>query len=40
VQVSPPLVADREVLGEMLDIIGDSLQEAGEAFERRGQAAA
>ena len=30
VQVSPPLVADRGVLGEMLDIIGSSLEEAGD----------
>ena len=40
VQVSPPLVADREVLGEMLDIIAGSLQEAGEEFTRRGEARA
>jgi adenosylmethionine-8-amino-7-oxononanoate aminotransferase len=37
VQVSPPLVADREVLGEMLDILATSLQEAGEEFKRRGE---
>jgi adenosylmethionine-8-amino-7-oxononanoate aminotransferase len=40
VQVSPPLVADRAVLGEMLDIIGTSLQAAGDEFKRRGEARA
>ncbi len=39
VQVSPPLVADRGVLGEMLDIIGSSLEEAGAEFRRRGASA-
>ena len=37
-QVSPPLVADRAVLWEMLEIIADSLQEAGAEFKRRGEA--
>ncbi len=37
-QVSPPLVADRAVLSEMLEIIADSLQEAGAEFKRRGEA--
>jgi adenosylmethionine-8-amino-7-oxononanoate aminotransferase len=40
VQVSPPLVADRDVLAEMLEIIAGSLQEAGEEFKRRGEARA
>jgi adenosylmethionine-8-amino-7-oxononanoate aminotransferase len=35
VQVSPPLVADREVLGQMVDIIGTSLEEAGGELARR-----
>jgi adenosylmethionine-8-amino-7-oxononanoate aminotransferase len=35
VQVSPPLVADREVLGQMVDIIGSSLEEAGRELTRR-----
>jgi adenosylmethionine-8-amino-7-oxononanoate aminotransferase len=38
-QMSPPLVADRAVLGEMLEIIGSSLQEAGGEFRRRGAGA-
>ena len=38
-QVSPPLVADRAVLGEMLEIIGSSLDEAGAEFRRRGASA-
>jgi adenosylmethionine-8-amino-7-oxononanoate aminotransferase len=37
VQVSPPLVADRAVLGEMVDIIGTSLDEAGRELARRGR---
>jgi adenosylmethionine-8-amino-7-oxononanoate aminotransferase len=37
VQVSPPLVADREVLGRMLDIIATSLQDASDAFAARGR---
>lgn len=36
VQVSPPLVADREVLGAMLDILATSLEEAGRELARRG----
>jgi adenosylmethionine-8-amino-7-oxononanoate aminotransferase len=35
-QISPPLIADREVLGEMLDIIGTSLEDAGRELARRG----
>jgi adenosylmethionine-8-amino-7-oxononanoate aminotransferase len=35
VQVSPPLVADREVLGQMVDIIASSLEEAGRELTRR-----
>src|SRR5262249_11712093 len=35
IQVSPPLVADRAVLGEMVDIIGTSLDEAGCELARR-----
>jgi adenosylmethionine-8-amino-7-oxononanoate aminotransferase len=37
VQLSPPLVADRAVLGQMVDIIGTSLDEAGRALARRGR---
>lgn len=36
VQVSPPLVADHEVLGQMVDIIGTSLEDAGRELTRRG----
>jgi len=35
VQVSPPLVADHEVLGQMIDIIGTSLDDAGSELARR-----
>jgi adenosylmethionine-8-amino-7-oxononanoate aminotransferase len=35
VQVSPPLVADREVLGQMIDIIATSLEDASRELERR-----
>ena len=35
VQVSPPLVADREVLGEMVDIIGTSLEDASRELQGR-----
>jgi hypothetical protein len=35
VQVSPPLVADHEVLGQMVDIIGTSLEDAGWELARR-----
>ena len=37
VQVSPPLVADRTVLSEMVDIIATSLDDAGQELVRRGR---
>jgi len=35
VQIAPPLVADRDVLGQIVDILHASLVEAGEALKRR-----
>ena len=34
-QLSPPLVADRELLGEIIDIVGTSLEDAGQELARR-----
>ena len=37
VQMSPPLVADREVLTQMVDIVSSSLEDAGRELARRGR---
>jgi 4-aminobutyrate aminotransferase-like enzyme len=39
IQLSPPLVADRVVLDEMVSIVGEALETAWDAFTTRGPGA-
>ncbi len=36
IQLSPPLVADQELLGRIVEIVGDALEHASEQWEGRG----